>query len=400
MIVKVAPNIIDALKKDTDYKYFKELAESEKCVDWIAFAEKLYRKSHAASTVNAYCKGAYYFRDFVKQKYDKTLCEMLAEFASCIEQTKNGDHVKKILAVIDAFVAATDSNGMAAKTIENYVVGVRRLLKFQLDLKIAKEDFKDTVTMPTKIEIQDEVPSDAQIREILNHCNPRMRGLLLTMIDSGMSIGDTLSRKVSDFHFDESPVRITLVRGKTKVQHESFVGEGTAKLIEQLIKVQKKKPNDYVFVRVLSCRSPPNTRREFIKALKRANLDSKIEGHKWHRFHPHVFRKRWFSKALNAVDAYIAHAMLGRRQYMAQYLRKSLSERQELYRKISKFVSVFETQASKEQVAKEVSALLGAPIDEQKLLALKALMNEFASLGDRDLEKLKKTILGGKGRKK
>lgn len=103
------------------------------------------------------------------------------------------------------------------------------------------------------------------------------------------------------------------------------------------------------------------TAEQYAHVLKKAGLDDKIEGHRYRKFHLHIYRHRWFTKAINAVPAYVAHAMLGRSQYLAQYLTHSLAERQAFYQKIAKHVSVHTREQDEDEKAKIAAEVLGLP---------------------------------------
>ena len=98
-------------------------------------------------------------------------------------------------------------------------------------------------------------------------------------------------------------------------------------------------------------------------------------------------------EVLKTGPSYICHAMLGRRQYLSEYLRLGLDERRAMYKKISRQVKVFESKADKAEVLAEASKLLGVELSEEKLVVLKQLMNEFMKLSGEDVRRFK-TVLG------
>jgi|GEM_PF-1937615 len=368
-------------------KFCKQLIEENGCIDWNDFASKLYRRSHSVGTLDIYLRGCWYFAEFTKKNATKNLCEVIK-----MPQ-------EDILKLLDRYVTEQDTLGVSARTIESRITGVRKLLKY-VGIKIDNGDFREKVVMPRKMAIRDEIPTNEQIRAILNQASPAMRAYVLVLCDSGLSSGDALRLRVKDFKFEESPVRILARRSKTGTDHETFITDETAALLKQRIWRKKFSPDSYIFAKNVGKRTADNLRARYKDTLKKAGLAEKIEGHRFYKFHLHVYRKRWFTRAINVVPAYVAHAMLGRKQYLDEYLRLTQEERGTLYKKIARHVSVFESKTEKAELLAEASRLLGVELTEEKLQALKSVMNEFMRLGDRDLERLKKTIVKGKGHKK
>lgn len=122
-------------------------------------------------------------------------------------------------------------------------------------------------------------------------------------------------------------------------------------------------------------------------------IGDQVRQHNCYKFHLHIYRKRWFTKAINVVPAYIANAMLGRMQYLDQYQAHPLSERQAFYKKIAKHVGLFGSQADKAQVLAEASKIAGVELSEDKLNAIKSLLGHFATMPIEDIDKLK-ALLG------
>ena len=348
----------EKIKEDKNYLKFERLLKEEPKIDWLKFAEKVHRIGKKVSTVNSYANDCCIFRDYLIQKTGKCIFDTLVP---------NGQKLQDdiVLKLLDDYVGFLDSNDYRGTSIAANIAGIKRMLRF-IDIKIDDKDFRDAVEMPKKIQIGDEPPSDEEIRQILNVCSPRMRTFLLVMCESGMSMGDTLIRKVEDFKFDEDPVRLYIRRAKQyEKPFETFVTKETGKLIKQL--TVNKNPTDLVFLDKWYTHAGDVLRHSYIRALRRAGLNRKIDGHKYLKYHLHVYRKRFFTRGLSAIKSdFIVHAMMGHKQYLDQYFRMPIEERRQHYITMSKNLSVFESKITEEEKLKAASDILGIDVTEKK----------------------------------
>jgi hypothetical protein len=220
------------------------------------------------------------------------------------------------------------------------------------------------------------------------------------MNDRGLGRSEVIRLRPKDFHFDENPVRIVTQRFKTGEHIETFITNETASTVQTIIDNYKIPPEQYIFLKRLGRFSADKFSETYHRALHKAGLDQKLEvrigdvvkQHKYYKYHLHIYRKRWFTKAINVVPAYVAHAMLGRKQYLDQYLAHPLSERQAFYKKISKYVGLFESKADKAEVLAEASKIAGVELSEEKLAAMKLLFSQFSKLPANKLEQINKLL--------
>lgn len=216
----------------------------------------------------------------------------------------------------------------------------------------------------------------------------------MLLCDTGLGRSEAIRLRPKDFHFSEDPVRIVTERFKTGEEIETFCTKETADVLRQLIEAKSLKDADLVFLRKIGKRGADKIAEQYAVILKKAGLDEKIEGHTYRKFHLHVYRKRWFTKAINVVPAYVAHEMLGRKQYLDQYLAHPISDRQAFYKKIAKHVSVFESKEDKAQVIQKAGQLLGLEnFTEAQAQQLKTVLQALMKLPEPRLA----ALLNGEG---
>ena len=96
------------------------------------------------------------------------------------------------------------------------------------------------------------------------------------------------------------------------------------------------------------------------------------------------------------VTAYSLNAMLGRKQYLDQYLAHPLNERQAFYKKIAKHVGIFETKADKAEVLAQASQILGVELTDEKLAQLRDTLNFAMRLSGDNIKSMKDLLGAGK----
>jgi integrase len=346
------------------------------CIDWLDFCAKLYRRKKKATTALLGCRAMYYFARAYKA--DKKRCP-----SNELKQIIESKDTNKALAMLDDFVGHCDTNRqLLAGATSVHVRAIKRVLRFA-GLKIENTEFKDKISMPMPTSAIEEPPKDEQIRAILNCASMRLRGGIMTMSDSGLGRSEVIRLRPKDYHFDEDPVRIETHRFKTGEYIETFVTRETANTTKQIIAHFKLGPDDYIFVKHIKKHTADKFSETYITALQKAGLDQKLEiriadevkQHRYYKYHLHIYRKRWFTKAINVMPAYVAYAMLGRKQYLDQYLAHPLSERQAFYKKISKHVGLFESKQDEETKRKQAAEMLGLDdLSPQQMTKLKGIL--------------------------
>jgi len=379
---------LDFLKTQRDFVYIERCMQELPCIDWLDFCAKMYRRNHKVATATICAKSMYFFNLAYKARNTgTTLCNELAAITS--KQDLN-----RAYELLDHFVGYCETTRqLQAGSTSVYVRGIRRVFR-HMGVKIDSKEFADKVIMPKIKPARDEYPTDQQVRLILSCAGPRVRLFVNTVCETGLGRSEVVRLRPKDYRFDEDPVRIVTERHKTGEYIETFCTKETGEETKRFIASNNLQPDDYIFLKTIGKRGADKVAAQYAKVLAKAGLDEKIEGHKYRKFHLHVYRKRWFTKAINVVPAYIAHAMLGRKQYLDQYLAHPLSDRQVFYKKIAKHVSVHESKADKAEVLAEASKIAGVDLTPEKLAALKNLVAQFERLPADKLAAITR-LLGG-----
>ncbi|WP_415283911.1 hypothetical protein [Candidatus Nitrososphaera sp. FF02] len=376
--------LLAEIAKNEDHKYFDILAKNEKSIDWLAFAARIYRKSHSTNTITSYCKGIVEFRSMVMQG-------TYASLGSAIEQVKgqtNGLAYK----MLDDFVTWCDaSRQFRPRTTRNSFLAVVSLFGFlEIELNDSKLD-NIRKSLPTPKDLRDEYPPNSEIRAIDSAASLTIKGYRQVINDTGFEPVDAAQLQVKDLRFNEEPVRINKDREKTGKLLEGFLSAETVETLTQIIRVENKGQNDYLFATNFTGHTLKNLREAYNLAVARAGFGEiikdtrkgstryrarvkKIDGHVFGKYHLKVYKKRWFTIAVTVVPVYVAQAMLGRGAYLDEYYIQPLEKRQEFGRKILKAVSTLTVKADKADIVASVAETLGidsSTLSDEKLSKLR-----------------------------
>ncbi|MGD1054802.1 MAG: tyrosine-type recombinase/integrase [Nitrososphaerales archaeon] len=327
------------------------------------FVEKMYRRSKSVNSRRYYRFGAEDFKEFCEVKHVKSIDQ------------------KNVYAVLDEYVSHLDKKGLKPKTIADYVTAIRKFLTY-LDIETDSAKFKSKVTMPRVTKIEDEPLTLEAVRTLLTRGrpNPRMRALILTLLSSGMRIGEALSVQWKDVDLQSTPITLKLRAEytKTRTARTAYASEEAKEALTELAKSSPAEGLVFDYSGNVWQRQK-EAGYTFRKLVERVGLDEKIEGHRIHKIHFHSFRKFFFTKAVDTLGDHVGHALCGHGFYMDTYYRKSEDERKQDYLKLMPRLTVFgggETHNLKEAFREQLLLVAGFTKEEVGRMDLKEIPDE------------------------
>ena len=201
---------------------------------------------------------------------------------------------------------------------------------------------------------REKVPSNAELRRILTHLPVQGKALYLTLVSSGMRIGEAMQLTLEDIQLDSDPVTINIRREYTKSGDAriTFVSGETKEVLEEWLKIRDK------YIKTAVAKSPfkKNEKDERLfpfdtkvaydqwrNALDKARLNGRDKATNRLIIHPHVLRKFFRSKA-GMVSVDMAEALMGHSGYLTDAYRKYPNPEQtlgEFYKQIEPSLEVF-----------------------------------------------------------
>jgi len=284
---------------------------------------------------------------------------------------------------LNNFVGFMDNK--SPKTIRTYFGWVRSYLRCQ-GIKTDLDDLKDFVSFPTQIIERRKALTKEIIRKLLDNSKEQRKALYLTLLSSGMRVGEALALRKRDFDFTKDPVVISIParNTKTKQGRETFISREAKELLLRLVK--RKSDDDLVFTHQPNNeQAVHNEEMAFRKLRKRCDLLEKYADGKRFVVNIHAFRSYFHTKASKIHGQEYANALDGHSSYLGQYYRNTEEERAEMYRELEPSFLIYSSQEMVKTQKEMQSQLEFLAKDLEKKIP--KLVNEAASRIKEELRK-------------
>jgi integrase len=296
-------------------------------LDWSKsdrLIEGIYRKSRSVHSKRFYSFGVRMLKEFCDEKGVKITQRNLYE-------------------ALDQYVAWLDKKGLKPKTIVDYMSAAKKFIVF-CGLELDDKKFRNIVSMPRIIKIADEPLKLEQVRQLLTVGKPNatIRALILLLLSSGMRLSEAMNLHVKDLDLAAEPARATLRAEITKGKRArvAYMSDEAKDALREVI--EGADPDHFVFDYSGDIWSRTKiVTVTFRRVVERAGLGEKLENHRIHKIHFHIFRKYFLTKGSDVIGEHAAHALCGHGFYMDTYYQKSEEERVGDYLRLMPYLSVF-----------------------------------------------------------
>jgi hypothetical protein len=184
----------------------------------------------------------------------------------------------------------------------------------------------------------DKVPSNAELRKVLNHMPIHGKALYLCLASSGMRIGEALKLQLNDIELDKDPP-IIHIRGeytKTGNNRVAFISHEASESLAEWLKVRdsylgsaSKKSSRYEKFTQDDRLFPFQNNTAYMiwtNALRKARFLEKDRATNRHTVHPHVLRKFFRTKLGSMIPVDVAEALMGHEGYLTEVYRRYSTE--------------------------------------------------------------------------
>lgn len=262
------------------------------------------------------------FDKFCQKKYNQTAEEKILE----IPQDEDSEYD-----ILQAWVNWLGKNNIIPSTVHTKFSALRRYFHYR-GIKIYKEDIKVEITLP-KIPKEEKHPLElSEIQKILREANFKKRALYLTLISSGMRVGEAVQLKKKHFNTSERQfmIKIPANSTKTKAGRTVFISKEASDAVRPLLK--RIEDNDMVFAK----NEKPHYAvcaegMMFRKILRNTGLMESYDSSRTNKITIHSFRSYFFTKATRKHGDNYAHKMTGHGGYLMQYDRMTEGEKRAMY---------------------------------------------------------------------
>lgn len=180
---------------------------------------------------------------------------------------------------------------------------------------------------------EERVPSRQQLRSIIMHLPVHGKALFLTLLSSGMRIGEALNLKISDIDLNVDPpvIRIRAEYTKTRMKRITFISSEAKESILEWLKIrdkylmsssgkthfaEKKMNDDRLFPFTIT-----NAQVMWRNALEKTGNGQVDPRTRRLLIRPHVLRK-FFRAMLGKISVDMAEALMGHQGYLTEVYRK------------------------------------------------------------------------------
>ena len=235
-----------------------------------------------------------------------------------------------------------ENKKLKPKTIASYFSTLCTFFRSQ-GLKTNPDDVRDLIRLPEIIQEIREPLTKEHLKLLLDYSKPDRKALYLTLLSSGMRIGEALSLRKIDFNLLSETIQITIPGRftKTKQTHQTYISseakEGLLRILE------KKQDDDLVFAKSENIMTVKmSEERTFDNLRKRCGLIEKYFDSSRHKITIHSMRAFFHTQASIIHDEQYANAMDGHQGYLMQYYRLSPDRRLELYQELEPSLLIYQ----------------------------------------------------------
>ena len=198
------------------------------------FVEKFYSKSKSSGSKSVLLSVLNNFDDFCHKVYQNDSEKLLEEL--------RGDMGDALYNFLQDFINYMEEKNLKPKSIASYFSTLRTFLRSQ-GIKISSDDVKDLIRLPQIIQELREPLTKEHLRLLLDYSKPDRKALYLTLLSSGMRIGEAISLRKNDFDLSSDPIQITIPGRftKTKQTRQTYISS-EAKVA--LLRILTKKQDD------------------------------------------------------------------------------------------------------------------------------------------------------------
>jgi len=245
-------------------------------------------------------------------------------------------------------------NGFSPTTVRQYLNILKNFIEYLRSEEFPRRFIKDLLRRRkgTRPITDDRAPTTEELRSILSHLDLKGTALVLSLVSSGMRVGEALKINISDLDLDKNPVEVSIRAEYTKTGNKrlTFLSQEAKEHILQWLRVRESymesshkrnygiPRNNSEDMRLFPF-SESTARTMWNLALDKAGLGEKDPTTKYRKIRVHSLRKL-FKTQLSMVEGAgeMPDGLLG---HIDAYLRYSPQEYREFYLRAEYTVTIF-----------------------------------------------------------
>jgi len=303
------------------------------------------------------------FELFLQEKHNISLDGMIKEILSLDEEKR----IDNTCDVCQTWVNNLHQNKKSPQTIRNYFSFLKLYLHYR-KIRLTTEDIKQSIDFPVQIRDEKYPLTDNIIMDILGAASYAKKGLYLSLLSSGMRIGEAIQIRKKDLFVDlgHIMIRIPAKITKTKQGRTTYLSKEASKFI--ISKIKTMNDDDLVWGTSENTQSALSAdEKAFRDYLKKIGFSEKYDSGRL-KISLHSFRSFFFTKATRCHDENYAHKMTGHGGYLIQYDRLTDEEKLEMYIELEPDLLIYDQSKNEEKIykLKEANTKLADQYEELK----------------------------------
>ena len=303
------------------------------------------------------------FESFLKEKHQISLDSMIKEILELSEDRR----IDAICDVCQSWINHLHQNKKSPKTIRDYFSFFKLYLHYR-KIRLTTEDVKQSMDFPAQIHDEKYPLSIQNITDLLAAANYAKKGLYLTLLSSGMRIGEAIQIRRKDVFTDSEriTIRIPAKITKTKQGRTTYISREASRFIISKLKTMSE--DDLLFGTNKDSRLALSAEEKaFREYLKKNGFSEKYDSGRLKISLP-SFRSYFFTKAARCHDENYVHKMTGHGGYLMQYDRLTDEEKLEMYIELEPNLLIYDQTKNEEKIRKlkEANTKLSDQADEIK----------------------------------
>jgi len=327
-----------------------------------SFFDRIYRKNNSQKSVEHAKISLKHLERFCEKAYNKNVYEVISGLK--VDITKDSLTIYNFLDDLVTHLTSLKTKkgkDLATPTVKGYFNDSKLFLQY-MGILIDGGMLKQYVSLP---KVFKEIPKPVKIQELqllIEKAKPLRKALYLTLLSSGMRLGETLRLRKIDFDLTEDPVRITIPAKIAKNRHSriTFISKEARAHVSDII-LNLKNYDDLVFSSNEDVERVILSEEQYFSRLRKTcKLDDWDSGERRHRITIHKFRKWFISTAVkNGMETEYKNSIVGWSSFDETY-HEFGEELAEAYRKVepSLYITLeYQAQSQIQEKDKEIAKI-------------------------------------------
>ena len=288
-----------------------------------------------------------YFESFLQEKHQIGVEKFIKEILEIMEEKRTD----AICDVCQSWINYLHLAKKSPQTIRNYFSFLKLYLHYR-KIRLTTEDIKQSIDFPVQMSEEKYPLTDNMILDILGAASYAKRGLYLSLLSSGMRIGEAIQIRKKDVtvNLDRVTIKIPARITKTKTGRTTYVSKEASKFIT--LKLKSINDDELLWGTSENTESALSAdEKAFRDYLKKIGFSEKYDSGRL-KISLHSFRSFFFTKAARCHDENYAHKMTGHGGYLMQYDRLTDEEKLEMYLELEPNLLIYDQTKNEEKIRK------------------------------------------------